>query len=146
MSELRFTIPGEPMGKGRPRVTKFGAYTPKKTVNYEVLVKEMFAIRYPGHKPVENPVLMEVQAYFSIPKSATKKKKKAMAAGSLRPTKKPDLSNITKIIEDALNKIAYNDDSQIVKLVASKYYVVDSPRVEVSIKSLSAPSEGENLP
>lgn len=143
---IKFTIPGTPVGKARPRVTRYGAYTPEKTVNYETLVKEMFAIKYPKHEIMEGPLRMEVLAYFPIPKSASKKKALQMAKGEIRPTKKPDTSNILKIIEDALNKIAYNDDSQIVESSIEKYYSGDSPRTEVVIKPLSAPSEGENSP
>lgn len=43
---ILFKIPGEPVAKGRPRVTKFGVHTPEKTKNYETLVKEMFHITY----------------------------------------------------------------------------------------------------
>ena len=36
MREIKFTIEGEPKGKGRPRFTRGGhAYTPKETVEYE---------------------------------------------------------------------------------------------------------------
>ena len=37
--EIRFTVYGEPIAKGRPRMGKWGAYTPEKTVRYEELVK-----------------------------------------------------------------------------------------------------------
>ena len=43
MNEIKFTIPGKPFGKQRPRVTKVGnyskTYTPTETVAYENLVK-----------------------------------------------------------------------------------------------------------
>jgi Holliday junction resolvase RusA-like endonuclease len=55
-----------------------------------------------------------------------------MIAGTERPTKKPDIDNIEKIIFDALNGIAYNDDSQIVSCWADKFYST-VPRVEVVI-------------
>ena len=46
MDEVRFTIPGKPFGKQRPRVVNRGkfssAYTPKETVQYENLVKLYF--------------------------------------------------------------------------------------------------------
>lgn len=133
---IKFTIPGTPVGKARPRVTRYGAYTPEKTVNYETLVKEMFAIKYPKHEMLEGPLKMEIRAFFPIPKSTSKKKAALMATGEIRPTKKPDTSNILKIIEDALNKIAYNDDSQIVSSCIDKYYIEDAPYVEVVIKEI----------
>ncbi|WP_334299865.1 RusA family crossover junction endodeoxyribonuclease [Anaerobutyricum hallii] len=53
----------------------------------------------------------------------------------MRPTKKPDLDNVIKSILDALNKVAYHDDTQIVSLSMEKFYS-DSPRVEVTINSI----------
>ncbi|WP_139353333.1 RusA family crossover junction endodeoxyribonuclease, partial [Clostridioides difficile] len=53
----------------------------------------------------------------------------------LRPNKKPDIDNVVKIIADSLNEIAYKDDTQIVEVVASKYYS-DKPRVEVILEDV----------
>jgi len=133
-----FTIPGEPTGKARARVTKYGTYTPEKTVNYETLVKEMFAITYPNHKPFEGMVKMDIQAYFSIPKSYTKGKKLAAKHNIIRPTKKPDADNILKIIADSLNKVAYKDDSQIVGVNLFKKFTDGKPFTEVKIMDVSA--------
>jgi Holliday junction resolvase RusA-like endonuclease len=54
---------------------------------------------------------------------------------AIRPTKKPDVDNIAKSIQDALNKVLYRDDSQIVLLIVGKRYA-DVPRVEVSITKI----------
>lgn len=43
----------------------------------------------------------------------------------LRPTVKPDCDNIAKNINDALNRIVYNDDKQIVSLTVNKFYSND---------------------
>ena len=53
----------------------------------------------------------------------------------LRPTKKPDMDNVVKIIADSLNQIAYRDDTQIVDCQCRKFYS-DNPRVEVTIKEV----------
>ena len=38
------------------------------------------------------------------------------------PTKRPDLDNVAKSICDALNKVAYTDDAQIVQLFVARHY------------------------
>ena len=55
-----------------------------------------------------------------------------MLAGLEKPTKKPDIDNIGKVVMDALNKIAFDDDSQVIKLLVEKVYG-EEPRVEITI-------------
>lgn len=130
---LSFTIPGEPVGKARPRMTRSGhTYTPEKTVSYENLVKLCFKAKYPNEKPADGTVQMVITAHYAMPKSVSNKKRQLMTDGKIRPTKKPDADNIIKAVADALNGIAYRDDSQIVNVSISKWYS-DSPRVEVAI-------------
>lgn len=51
---VKLTIPGKPLGKQRPRVLKNGiTYTPKETVNYETLIKEIYATEYRLQRPKE---------------------------------------------------------------------------------------------
>ena len=63
------------------------------------------------------------------------KKKAAMMAGQIRPTKKPDADNCAKSVLDALNKIAFDDDSQIVELHVNKYYS-ENPRVTITLEEI----------
>ena len=79
--------------------------------------------------------MLELNLYFPIPKSTRKKDVPAMRTGEIRPTKRPDLDNILKAVSDALNGIAYKDDSQIVAAVIQKFYS-DKPRAEVEIKKI----------
>ena len=134
MKIINFEVQGEPVAKARPRVTKFGAYTPKKTMVYENWVKDCFLRAY-GHgmDPLEGQLKASITAYFSIPQSKSNKVKADMAAGNIRPTKKPDGDNIIKSITDALNTMAYKDDSQLVDISISKYYS-EIPRVEITIQ------------
>ena len=133
---IQFTIPGNPAGKARARVTRYSTYTPDKTVNYEVLVKEIFAINYPRHTLLEKALWMTVDAYFDVPKSYTKGKKLAAKHNMIRPTKKPDADNILKIIADSLNGIAYKDDSQIVNARVRKLFDEGKPRIEVTLEEV----------
>ena len=132
---IRLTIPGEPMGKARPRMTRGGIiYTPAKTVNYETLIRELFIMKYPDFQPIEGPVRMRLLAKMKISKTS-KKKTMDMLTGKIRPTKKPDMSNILKTVEDALNNLAYNDDKQIVELTVEKRFS-NRPRIELEIEKI----------
>lgn len=134
--ERMFTIPGEPKGKGRPRLGRSGhAYTPHDTATYENLVKVCFREAYPDQKPIEPGVQIEclILAFYGVPKSASKKKHHDMLNGEIRPMKKPDADNVIKIVCDALNGIAYHDDSQIVRVTLSKWYDT-TPRVVCKLR------------
>lgn len=135
---INFTVMGEPKGKGRPRFCRNTghAITPKDTVNYETLVKMEYTQACGEQMFPDDAMLdMRIKAYYSIPKSASKKRHAAMLSGDIRPTKKPDMDNVIKIIADALNKIAYRDDTQIVDCQVRKFYS-EKPRVEVMIQTI----------
>jgi Holliday junction resolvase RusA-like endonuclease len=137
MNVVSFTIPGEPQGKARPRVVRKNGisltYTPDKTVAYEELVRIRFKAAAQGFRfPDDAQVGIQITAWYSIPKSKSKKVKAAMLAGQINPTKKPDCDNIVKIICDALNGIAYKDDQQITLAQIRKKYA-DMPRVDVRL-------------
>ena len=136
--EAKFTVHGEPKGKGRPRFnTQTGhAITPKDTVNYESLVHVEY-LRQCGDKRFADDAMLDMRilAYYSIPKSAPKKKRAAMLTGQLRPTKKPDMDKVVKIIADSLNQVAYRDDTQIVDCQCRKFYSEET-RVVVIIREV----------
>lgn len=135
---MKFIVEGKITGKGRPRFSKAGrfvaTYTPKETVLYENLVKLSFKAQ--GGAYSENPLEMTITAYYDIPKSTSKAKRELMAQNKLLPAKKPDADNIAKIICDALNGVAYKDDTQIVRLHVFKKYTEGAPFAEVMIKEI----------
>ena len=131
-----FCILGEPQGKGRPRFSTVCGHvkprTPEETVLYENLVKTEYRQQVGVKFPDDAMLDVRIFAYYPIPKSASKRKRQAMLDKKIRPTKKPDFDNIGKVICDALNSIAYRDDSQIVDAQVRKFYS-DRPRVVVTI-------------
>lgn len=130
-----FTIDGAPRGKERPRFGNGHAYTPQNTLDYEEKIKLSY-LRAGGKNYRDAPIFMEIVIYLPIPKSASKNERKQMVEGELRPTKKPDFDNVSKVVADSLNGIAYNDDSQIVDFLCAKYYS-ENPRIEVRIMPLT---------
>lgn len=134
---VRFVVDAEPRGKQRPRVFtnkhtgRSQAITPKETLNYENLVRWTYS-NTPNSQILEGALRMDVIAYYSIPKSTSKKKRQQMIDGEILHTKRGDIDNVIKLIADALNGIAYKDDGQIAEVYAKKMYS-DNPRVEVSL-------------
>ena len=132
---IEFEVPGEPKSKLRHRTTKTGTnYTPKETLEYENWVKQCYCIKH-KQNILQGEVRAEIRAYFSIPKSTSIKKRQGMISGTIRPTKKPDTDNIAKVILDSLNKIAFDDDKQVVEMIVSKWYS-EEPRVEVKLEGV----------
>lgn len=133
----KFVVLGEPVGKGRPRFRRAGEYTqtysPARTVNYETLIKLEYHAQCEDYMFDANAALgVMITAYKPIPKGTSKRKTLQMLNHVIRPTKKPDWDNIGKIVCDALNKVAFHDDSQIVDGIVIKRYS-EQPRIEVEI-------------
>lgn len=140
MKQIKFSIPGQPFGKQRPKFSRVGqyvnTYTPDETVSYENLVKLMYQQAAKGRMFPDGAMLdVRIIAYYEIPKSTSKKKQKLMLEHKMRPTKKPDWDNIGKIVCDSLNKVAYHDDSAVVDAQVRKFYS-EKPRVDVTIRAI----------
>lgn len=121
---IDFKVYGEAVGKQRPRLGKGGhIYTPRKTVDYENLIKEAYTSQYADFKFEKNiPLYVNIRICKTIPKTATKAFRDKARVGEVFPTCKPDIDNVIKSILDALNGVAYCDDSQIVTLETVKRY------------------------
>ena len=132
MAEIRFTVPGVPVGKGRPRVTAHGTYTPQKTRDYEQKVRLCWKTQSGVSFASKVPLLASVLAYFPIPKSLSQRKREAME-GAFH-TSRPDSDNVAKAIMDSLNGLAYPDDAAVQIDRSWKIYTNGAPRVEVTIR------------
>ena len=134
MREYKAVVLGEPVAQGRPRFSRQGgfvkAYDPAKSRDYKQYVRLVAAEDAP-EVPVTGAVQLSLRIYRAIPKSMSKRKREAAIAGRLRPTTKPDVSNILKGVEDALKGLWYVDDSQIVGYGALGKWYDDKPRIEI---------------
>lgn len=148
MKKIEFFVNGTPQGKGRPRFFRGHAVTPAKTAQYEKLVHFCFRqalnqerLAGGSFDRLAGPVRVTIKAFFDVPKSYTKRVRAQIAAGDVRPTKKPDADNIAKIIIDALNRAAYEDDAQVVECRVEKHYA-ERAGVLVCIEDLTGVADG----
>lgn len=135
--KIKFAIPGIPIPKARPRVPRKGhAFTPKKTKEYETLVQDVYNLTV-GEYLGDSAIVATIDLYFPIPESYSKSKKRRIADGEIKHTKRPDVDNCAKAILDALNEVAYKDDAQIVESRITKHYAVDgNVRAEVVLEEV----------
>ncbi|WP_077391678.1 RusA family crossover junction endodeoxyribonuclease [Mobilibacterium timonense] len=116
------TIEGRPVPKGRPRVFRGHAVTPRRTQQAEEQLLAMYRFQNLGEEPFTGPVEIHCVFFMPIAKTWSKHKQERAAKGLLRCTVRPDLDNLVKLVLDALNGVAYADDSQIVRIHAFKKY------------------------
>lgn len=122
--KYKFEIHEKAIGKERPRYSSktHRMYTPKRTSTFEEKVRSAFLEKYNIATEVSTkPFKAKIIAVFEPPKSASKKKKEELLY-QINYTKRPDADNIAKAILDALNGLAYKDDSQVSALLVLKDY------------------------
>lgn len=118
-----FTVPGEPVSKERARVTRNGSYTPKRTLEAEQTIRDCYRTQC-GATSIYS---LDATAEFGLTVD--------LYLGTRR---RRDIDNMLKLVQDALNKIAYPDDSQIVWIAASKQFVPKAEaRTEIRLELLS---------
>jgi len=143
MRRISFEIPGEPVGKGRPRFVTKGrggkplpfpmVYTPVKTKEYEAKVITCFLEIAKKRLLIEGAVSLSIYAHYGIAKSGTKAIKELKESQKKPVLKKPDADNVMKIIKDALNNVAYKDDAQVTEAAIEKKWSYD-PHVSVLLQ------------
>ena len=126
MDSVSFTVPGTPIGKGRPRFARQGAFvrtfTPEKTASYENLVKLKAEEAMRGRQIFEGAVSVEISLFITPPASWSQRKQREALGGAILPTSKPDVDNCMKGIMDACNEIVFRDDKQAVDVLVRKRY------------------------
>lgn len=130
-----FVVPGEPVPQPRHRSAGSGHYLPAKHPVHAFKgsaawcgVMALKAAAGAGAVPLCGPVSVAVRFYFGRPK-------RLKAGPPEHKHTKPDLDNLCKALFDALNKVVWLDDGQVVRVEADKFYCGDGEqaRTEVTI-------------
>lgn len=124
---VKFTVMGEPRSKQRPRVTQRGTFTPKETIEAEKRVRDGWRIA--GESKFEHQVIVDLRFY-----NGNKRRR--------------DIDNMAKLVLDALNKEAFDDDYQVVGVNMYKFFTdPDRARTEIIIQEVVEwPDERQAVP
>ena len=135
---MKLTFEIEPVEQARPRATRMGKgirlYDPKKVSTYKKQLGMMCKFQYKD-KPLTGPLIVSLKFYRQVQSSVSKKERELRLSGIHRPIVKPDTDNYIKSTLDGLNGLLWEDDNQIVKIVAEKYYS-DRPRIAIEVERL----------
>lgn len=141
--KISFTVYGEPYGKKnmQPRMINGHAsqFQPSTNTQYMYRVQSSYLAQTDKEEWIISTnaqIEMRIDAFYSIPKNTPKYKVDLMKADIVRPTKKPDCDNISKVICDAMSKMIMPDDAQITDLLVSKHYTATEPRVEIKMVAI----------
>lgn len=116
---MTFFVDGNPVPKGRPRFARGRTYTPKSTEQWERLVATVAL----SHKVKPTADNVELTLIFRLP-----------------TRRRLDIDNLCKGVMDGLNRVAWKDDAQVVKLVATKHCTEPPHGVEITICAENEPS------
>ncbi len=142
---IKFTVPGNPVGKMRPRFVRFAhqrPYTPEKTRTFEAAVAHEFwkacgappirprlgrSLSFKGKQPIMQADRVYVRCYF-------------------RNRANPDGDNVLKSVLDGLIGLAYTDDRHVGSAVFPCWDDPKNPRIEVTVIQNNQAGGGDALP
>lgn len=120
---VRINVIGDPVPQGNHRINAAGNRIYDTAGSRLTMWREQIAwtarYRYRG-APLEGPIILSL--HFTI--------RRPQRPRHERPVTRPDLSKLTRAVEDALTGVLWHDDSQIVALIANKNYG-DMPGVRI---------------
>jgi Holliday junction resolvase RusA-like endonuclease len=113
--EAYFTVPFV-RGKGRARFVRGSGmtYTPTETTNAMAEIQAAFLATKAPKAPRGTPVSVTIQVERHLPGSRPKRVEREP------DLVKPDADNVAKLVLDALNGVAWEDDTQVTALSVVK--------------------------
>lgn len=139
MEKITLTVPGPPTPKGRARSLRGGGhYTPAATRAAERHIANLWQATHGLRQPHEGPVVVDVAATFTPPTSWPKWRRALALGGTWPHLVKPDIDNLLKLVKDALNGLAWRDDSQVIVVIGRKLYG-EEPATVITITFLPTP-------
>lgn len=148
---FKIFVPGKPVAKARPRFVRRGNYTMAYKASKEATEEGRFILlsreemgKLGIYEPIPRgtPIKITCSFMFPIPVSLSNKKHRELV-GALH-TKKPDLDNCIKFIKDALNRVAWEDDSQVCVYGSCEKRWAEAPGTMITIEKLDCEKDNKN--
>ncbi len=121
MRSIEFMLTNDPTAQGRARISSRGgfarAYDPKSSRDAKAIVSSFVRNVMSDKIMLSGPIMIIAEFGCPLPKTYHRKTKPVEASWR---TKKPDLDNFVKLVQDACNEIVYKDDSQVVRELSQK--------------------------
>ena len=111
---MEWSFPISPVAASRPRVSKHGAYFAGPYKNFRREAAEIVDDILGEWKPLSGPLTVDLELFIGRPKTTKLDVPKA------------DIDNFVKAIFDVMNGKLWDDDSQVIKLYATKQWAEDA--------------------
>lgn len=134
MKRISFSVPCEPVPQPRAKVSTRGgfarAYVDSKNPSHAL--KQAIREAFTGEK-MQGPIACDLEFRFARPKSHTRKQRECGWH-----TGRVDIDNLQKLVFDALNGIAYDDDKQIAYVAAYKRWAYgdEAGHIGISLREM----------
>jgi crossover junction endodeoxyribonuclease RusA len=120
---IKFSVEGTPIQQGSMRYIGHGRMIHNKAVELAAWRANIAsAAKLAGCTPILDPIAITMRFRVKRPKSVNR----------AHPTVAPDLDKYIRGVNDGLTGVAFADDSQVIKIIASKEYA-DTPGVDIEI-------------
>ncbi len=117
----KVVLPVAPVPASRPRVTRWGTYYGKRYTQFRKDAADAFD-QMDLWEPILGEIAVHIEFFVKRPKTTK------------RTSPRGDIDNYTKAILDSANGRVFNDDDQITKLTAKKYWDDgEGPRISITI-------------
>lgn len=125
---VRIEIPGTPVPWARAGKQGKRHYTKAPQAAHMATIQDSWVAA--GRPKLRGPVVISAQFWLPRPRShygVGHNSGRLRPSAPLLPTAKPDLSNLIKIVEDALNSLLWVDDAHIVCISGLHKHYAEQP-------------------
>lgn len=137
MNPITIVLLGEPVPMAHRHTSTGGRrYVPVKPRNASaaLTMAAQLAMKESEQEMFTQAVKLELLCEVAIPRSWSKKKQQQAMTGEIHLTTRPDLTNMLKLVEDALKGVVWRDDVLVVEQHCRKVYGVQ-PKTVLTIRA-----------